>query len=402
MLLAALDATVGLSGYGWAVGVAAGVVTNAVLALALTHHGTDALGPANRVTLARATLVGCVAALVADSFVRTTSVTLLVTLAAAALLLDAADGWVARRTEATSLGARFDMEVDAFLILVLSVHATRSVGAWVLAIGAARYAYYAAGWLLPWLRGTVVPPRYWCKVVAAIQGIVLTITAADVLPRNAMVIALAASLALLAESFGHEAWWLSHRRDLAPVRSTAGRRRAAHIASPVITVLAGLLVWFALVAPNQTADLTPLAFAHIPIEGLLLVALILVLPQRAGRVTTPIVGIALGLLTILKILDMGFFAALGRPFHPVIDWAYFGSAVGVLGDSIGRRDAIITLVAVGALCLAVLVLMPLSVRRLTRLVDRHRGKSIRAVTALGVVWTVCAAFGLQLGRVSNV
>ena len=97
---------------------------------------------------------------------------MLVTLAVVALALDAVDGWVARRTgTASPLGARFDGEVDAFLILVLSVYVARSAGAWVLAIGAARYAFLAAGWLLPWMREPL-PPRYWRKVVAATQGIV--------------------------------------------------------------------------------------------------------------------------------------------------------------------------------------------------------------------------------------
>ena len=74
-------------------------------------------------TLARATLAVGVAALAADSFTHSTPVALLVTLAAVALALDAADGLVARRTgTATALGARFDGEVDAFLILALSVY----------------------------------------------------------------------------------------------------------------------------------------------------------------------------------------------------------------------------------------------------------------------------------------
>ena len=61
-----------------------------------------------------------------------------------ALVLDRVDGLVARRTGTVSdFGARFDMEVDAFLILALSVYVARDYGGWVLAIGAARYA---SGW----------------------------------------------------------------------------------------------------------------------------------------------------------------------------------------------------------------------------------------------------------------
>jgi hypothetical protein len=82
------------------------------------------------------------------------------------------------------------MEVDAFLILVLSVFVARSLGAWVLAIGAMRYVFVVAGWALPWLREPL-PPRYWRKVVAAIQGIVLVCAAADVLPATLTVAAVA-------------------------------------------------------------------------------------------------------------------------------------------------------------------------------------------------------------------
>jgi hypothetical protein len=104
----------------------------------------------------------------------------------------------------------------------------------------------------------------------------------------------------------------------------------------------------------------------------------------------------LGLVAILKILDMGFFAALGRPFNPVVDWSYFGSAKGLLSDSIGQRDAILSLIAAGVLCVAVLIFTPLAVLRLTRLVGRHRAMSIRAVTALGAAWILCAVIGVQI------
>ena len=47
----------------------------------------------------------------------------------------------------------------------------------MLPIGAARYVLVLAERvLLPWLRRPV-PPRYWRKVVAAVQGIVLAVAA---------------------------------------------------------------------------------------------------------------------------------------------------------------------------------------------------------------------------------
>ena len=176
-------------------------------------------------TLARASLAVGVAALVADSFVRPAAVATLVALTAVALALDAVDGWIVRRTgTATPLGARFDGEVDAFLILVLSVYVAGSAGAWVLAIGAARYAFLAAGWLLPWMRAAL-PPRHWRRVVAAIQGIALACAAADVLPLALMQGALVVALALLAESFGRDVWWLWSHRQLAQARTAAVAER---------------------------------------------------------------------------------------------------------------------------------------------------------------------------------
>jgi len=218
-LLGVLAGTVGLKPGGWLLGLACGWSVNATLARGLAvaggrglaATGGPRLGPANRITLIRATLVGGVAALVADAFTRPLSgsaLDALVALATIALVLDAVDGRVARHTHTvTALGARFDMEVDAFLIFVLSCYVAASLGAWVMAIGLARYAFVAAGWVLPWLQRTT-PARRWCKTVAAIQGIVLTAAAARVLPREWLVGALVVALVLLSESFGRDIGWL--------------------------------------------------------------------------------------------------------------------------------------------------------------------------------------------------
>jgi phosphatidylglycerophosphate synthase len=216
VLLAGLAATVGLGVAGWLAGVMYGAVTCAALTWGLHRSGAVGLGPADRVTLTRATLVGGVAALTADSFDRPAPVGVMVILTVVALVLDGVDGQVARRTgTASALGARFDMEVDAFLLLVLSVYAMGPMGGWALMIGAMRYAFVVATWALPWMRGAL-PPRYWRKVVAATQGVVLVFATADVLPRSLMAVALAASLALLIESFGRDVGWLWRHRLVQP------------------------------------------------------------------------------------------------------------------------------------------------------------------------------------------
>lgn len=398
LLVAALAGTVGLSGTGWVVGVTCGVITNAALARGLSRYRSERLGPADWVTLARATLAVGVAALTANSFGQPAPVTMLVGLTVVALALDAVDGWVARRDRTSPLGARFDGEVDAFLILVLSVYVARTTGAWVLAIGAARYAFLAAGWPLPWLREPL-PPRYWRKVVAATQGIVLAIAVADVLPPALTQAALAAALALLAESFGRDVWWLwSHRRATHGRVAAAAHRRGRVRASiaAVLTILALLLVWVALVAPNQASRLTPGAFVRVPIEGLVVIALALVLPITARRLLVWVVGPALGLLVIVKILDVGFFATFDRPFDPGSDWSYAGIGIETLRDSIGRTDANLAVAGAAVLGVAVLVLTTLAVLRLTRVAADHRRWSLQAVTALGAVWVLCSVLGAQI------
>jgi len=342
------------------------------------------LGPANQVTLVRATLALGVAMITAASFSRPVPVAVLVTLAAIALALDFVDGWVARRTRtAASFGARFDAEADAFLIAVLSVYVARSAGVWVLAIGAARYAFGIAGWPLPWMRRQL-PPRYWRKVVAATQGIVLTVAAANVVPMAAMRVVLLIALALLAESFGRDVLWLWRRR-----KATAPRRAV----TAALTALALAFVWAELVAPDHPRDLSLAAFARIPLEGVAVVALLFAAPAIVRRRVAWVLGPGLGLLVVLKILNLGFFTTFDRPFDPGADWKYAGIGIETLRDSFGRTQANLAATAVVALVVSVLVVTTLAVRRLTRVASANPRWSLPAVGALGAASALCWMFG---------
>ncbi len=413
VLLAAIAAGVGLGAAGWAAGLACAAAVDATLARSLRRHRCDRLGPASRVTVARATLAVGVAALVADSLTHREHTALLVSLATAALGLDALDGWVARRTAtATDWGARFDGEVDAFLILVLSVYVSRSAGAWVLAIGLARYGFLAAGWLLPWLRAPL-PPRRWRKVVAAMQGIVLTVAAADILPPAVTQAALVVALAMLAESFGRDVRWLWTRRHAtcadppAAARGgaaavAAGSRRTrlpARIAT-LLTVLALLLVWAALVAPDQLSRVSIGAFLRLPLEGLIVLAVAVLLPDTPRRILAWAAGAALGVLVVVKVLDMGFFATFDRPFNPVDDWSYAGIGIETLRDSIGRTSANLVVVLLAVLAIGLLVLPALAVLRLTRVAADHRPRALAAVAGLAIVWAVLRAAGAPVASTS--
>ena len=386
-LLGVVSATAGLGVAGWLVGLATGSAATALLVTARMRSDQPTIFPADWVTLTRALLTAGVAGLVADSFGRPASVTALVTLSAVALVLDAVDGQVARRTgTATPLGARFDGEVDAFLILLLSIYVSQDYGSWVLAIGAARYALLLAGWLIPWLAAPL-PPRYWGKVVAAVQGIVLTVAASGLLDRLAGMIAVAVALLLLAESFGRNVIWL--------YRTGAGprTRRALRLA---ITVLSAVLVLGVLVAPDRIFQFTPAAFARIPVEGLVLVAVAVVLPPWPRRIVAAVAGILFGLLTLVKILNITFYEEIGRSFNPVFGWVDIGPAIGVVRDTIGPTR---TTIALAALCLGLILLVgaiTAATIHVTTVAARHRRDAVRALAALTAVWALSAGLSLQL------
>ncbi|MEW1685971.1 CDP-alcohol phosphatidyltransferase family protein [Streptomyces sp. NPDC093594] len=222
LLLALIGTAIGMGPAGWLTGLAFAIATWAVLSRALYRAGSRSFGPANRVTLGRATLVGGVTALVADSFQDSPPVSLFVGLTAVALILDGVDGKVARRTgTSTPLGARFDMEVDAFLILVLSVYVSMAMGPWVLLIGAMRYVFVAAARMWPWLTAPL-PPSTARKTVAALQGVLLLVAASALLPHavNAGIVMLA--LGLLVWSFGRDVLWL-YRASRTRTVPSAGR-----------------------------------------------------------------------------------------------------------------------------------------------------------------------------------
>lgn len=224
LLLLAIGLLASWGPVGWGVALAAAVVLDVLVVLGMRHSNADALGPADLVTVTRATLTCAVIGLVVGDSPWTAAITVL---AATSLCLDLVDGWVARWTgSADPFGARFDGEADAALMLVLSIWVAPTFGWWVLAIGLARYVFGAAGWLLPWMRAQL-PPRYWRKVVTAVTSIILVVATAGVVPSPVMVVALLVALALIAESFGRDVWWLwRHRHHTADALQDA--RRAAY------------------------------------------------------------------------------------------------------------------------------------------------------------------------------
>jgi phosphatidylglycerophosphate synthase len=180
--------------------------------LAVRYDAAPTFGAANAVTLARGVLALDLLALLGSppSPVLAWSI---VALALVALVLDGVDGSVARRRgETSAFGARFDMETDALLILVLAALAWShgKAGPWILLAGALRYLFVAASLVLPWLAAPLPPSRRRQTVcVVQIASLILCL-APFVAPPASAAIGLAGLVALLG-SFAADVAWLARR-----------------------------------------------------------------------------------------------------------------------------------------------------------------------------------------------
>ncbi|SFW81031.1 sulfatase [Amycolatopsis australiensis] len=168
------------------------------------------------------------------------------------------------------------------------------------------------------------------------------------------------------------------------------------VADRVLTVLAAVLVLFALLAPDDLTAFSGGALVRVPVEGLIVAAFALVLPPRPRRVVAVAVGVVLGLLVVLKALDTGFYATLEKPFDPVYDWSFFGAGVEFLAGQIGDAGAVAALAGAALLAVAVVVLMVLAMLRLTRVAAGRRTGATRVVAVLGVVWIACSVSGAEI------
>ena len=197
--------------------VMAVTVFSVMIAVALVtmrdRHPFRHFGAANWVTMLRGVLVALAASLIAEPAASALA-WMLAGVTATVAVLDGLDGWLARRTRMSSpFGARFDMETDAFFMLVLSVLVWRhdKAGAWVIAIGLMRYAFVAAGWWLPWLaRPLRATPRG--RAVAVGQFAALGVSLLPMVPVPASTVASGVGLAALVWSFALDVMFLYKER----------------------------------------------------------------------------------------------------------------------------------------------------------------------------------------------
>jgi phosphatidylglycerophosphate synthase len=140
------------------------------------------------------------------------------------VLLDLADGWVARRYGGSRAGAILDMEADQLVTLGLALLACgyAGVGIWILLLPGFKYGYVLWTGIL---RLPFHDPRPMhgenrrAKTICAVVMVILLTCTVPVLPAVVRSVTGWIAVVLLAYSFGRDAWFLTRqRRDSASAR----------------------------------------------------------------------------------------------------------------------------------------------------------------------------------------
>jgi len=166
------------------------------------HTPSGAFGWANGVTALRFALASSIGLVPASVPLWVLGLTVLVVFA-----LDGLDGWVAkRRGESSEFGAYFDMETDAYFVLLAGIVLVQRgrYGAWVLVVGLLRYVYVLTLTLVP-ARGGEQPRSSFGR--HAFTSLMLGLSLGMVLGEPFGTVATALGCGLVTASFVRSFYW---------------------------------------------------------------------------------------------------------------------------------------------------------------------------------------------------
>lgn len=162
------------------------------------------------------------------------------------------------------------------------------------------------------------------------------------------------------------------------------------------TLLVALaLVHVVLVLPVHQDRILPAAFLRLSGELIALVALLAVLPERVRRAALWPIAVLLLLVLAAKAADIGTYAALARPFNPVLDAPRLNDVVNLLYGTFGPTGA---KSVVGGVTIAVVILLLLlkgAVSRIAR-ATAARGPTLAAAGLAAAVFAGLWSTGASL------
>jgi hypothetical protein len=161
-------------------------------------------------------------------------------------------------------------------------------------------------------------------------------------------------------------------------------------------VIAVILMIALPLAPGVIAAGSPLGFVRIPVESLVVVVLLALLPWRPVRV---VVSLAFGVFVVIALVLAGLSAAfeyaLGRTFDPT-DLPQVSDGYGVVQDSIGPPAAILVVVLLGVIAVATALALTWSALRVDAAFRRNRPRGRTVTIAATAAWVVALLAGSQL------
>jgi phosphatidylglycerophosphate synthase len=387
-------------------GVLFAIVAATALVLVRQHHPFARFGPANQITTLRAVLVALVASLIGEPGSPAIAAGA-ATLALVATMMDGLDGWLARRTRmASAFGARFDMEVDALLVLALAVLAWQhdKAGAWVLMSGLMRYLFLSAGWEWRWLRRPL-PPSVRRQAICVVQILGLMVVMVPVVRPPLSGLLAAAALAALAGSFCVDILWL---------RRHAGRTRGERQAGGATAIDAGHERkwgrWIGLAAAVVLLNAS-LTFGNIwptpivrwqnelSVELAGCILLLGLIGRRSGRLSRATVGFLSAIWVLLivgRYADVTAPALYGREINLYWDLQYIPDVVSMLATVAPLWVGLLTAVGGASMVYALFRAARWAMQRLATGVSDARER--RALLALALVVTTLFAGQRLSGR----
>ncbi|MDN4613881.1 CDP-alcohol phosphatidyltransferase [Leifsonia sp. F6_8S_P_1B] len=179
--------------------------------------------------------------------------------------------------------------------------------------------------------------------------------------------------------------------------SASAAARLHPVRTTIATVLAVVALAAVALAPGLIGSGSALALLRLPLEAVLALAVLTLLPQGWLRRVVAVVAALLLVLTAVSAgLDRVFALTVGRPFDIVTGWPELVDGYGVVQDSAGPGGALALLVGVVVLALGAVIAVTASLLHLSRRLRPRRRAALIGASAVTAGWLVLALVGVQL------
>ena len=182
--------------------------------------------------------------------------------------------------------------------------------------------------------------------------------------------------------------------------SASSAKRRARVRAPWVRraalVVAVILMVAVPLVPGVLAEGSPLALIRLPVESIVVILVLALLPWRPVRRAVALVyGVFVVVALVFAGLDAAFEFALDIHFDAT-DWPQVNDGFGVVEDSIGTPAAFAVLVLLVVVAVATAAALAWAALRVDAAIRRNGRRGRWAVTSVTAVWAVAALAGSQL------